>query len=681
MNTRTEIHTAPSGEHRVLRLPDWGSFRTDTIVSEVEALHDEGYKLAETIASLAQPTFQEVVLPIEDLNDRMAMVIGPLEHLKGVMSADIPEIVRVADRVSELQSAFSAKMALHVGLYRAYVAIRDGEQFHALSDDEKRIITESIRKRELSGVGLPEDEKAQLTQVYEETARFSTQYENNIQDSTDAWHYVVVDVSELDGVPADDIARMAEEAVMRKEKGWVITLQMPDVMAILMYAKNRALRARVADARREIACHGAYDNIPVSKKILALAHKQAKILGFSQYAELSLEPKMARQGGVAGVQNFLMGLHAYAFPKAQAEYVLYEEFARTRLGITDPAPHDFLFVERLMQEEQYAIDHEALRAYMPFSKAMEAIAHIVQATFGLTLVKRTDVSVWHPSVVFYELRDSVGALRGAFYADMYARKGKRSGAWMDTLTTSRRTKDGTLVPVAFLVSNAPTPQSGQEAYLAHDEIVTLFHEFGHTFHLIAGEPVYRSLSMNHVEWDTVELPSQWMENYAWEPEVLTRMSAHRETGQPLPREMIDRLLSSRHFHTGLSTVRQLRFALYDMKLYSTYDPEAPLDPVAVWHDMDGLDVRTTHPDERMVTNFRHIMSGGYSAGYFSYMWALGLVAQAWEPFAQNPFDREAGRRYHREIIAPGASRPMQESFERFVGPLRPEALSRYLGLS
>jgi oligopeptidase A len=680
MNLITETHIAPSGEERVLLLPDWSTFDVSTVVEEAIMLFDQGRALADSIASLAHPAFHTVVLPWEAQHEKLVLVAGTLSHLKGVMSGDMPDVLDVADRVTELYAAYDNDISMHVGLYRAYVAVRDNtSHFASLSDDERRIVTETIRQFELSGVGLPPETLVTMKQLRERASALSVSYENNIQRYTDAWFCHVTDASEFDGIPASDRERMKQEAVSRQLTGWVITLQFPDVIAVLMYANHRPLRKHVADARRMIGSTPEWDNTQVSKDILVNAHAQARLLGFEHYAQFSLEPKMARGVGVLGVQSFLRAVHGRAFPKASEEYARLTAYAQDKLGISTLEAHDFLYAERILREEMYALDLEEVRAYIPFTKAMEAISSITQKTFGFSLLKRTDIPTWHPSVVFYELRDEAGALRGAFYADMYARKGKRSGAWMDTLVTSRRTPNGTLVPVAYLVCNAPVPGESGEAYLTHDELVTLFHEFGHTFHLVSAEPVHTDLSMNNVEWDTVELPSQWMENYAWVPDVLRSLSAHRDTGLSMSDEMIAKLLSSRHFHTGLSTVRQLRFSLYDLELYST-PPDDALDPTALWHSMGDLDVRPTHPNDKGVNNFRHIMSGGYSAGYFSYMWALALVAQAWEPFESDPMNREVGARFHREIIAPGASRPMEESFESFCGKLNPDALSRYLGL-
>ena len=685
--------TLPSGQKRVLALPAWDTFDLATVIPELELLFARGRKLADDIATIPEPTFRDIVTPFEELDAAIGSVAGPVRHLKATMLKSYPGIQEIEKQVADLGTNYGTDLAFHEGLYGAYKRLCDGARFATLNKNEQYLIRRTVKDFELAGVSLSPEKKLLLKQLNEEGTGLATKFSNNDQDATDAWSLVLPDASRLFGVPEDDLLRMQNAQKEKGKEGYLITLQQPYAVAIMTYAEDRALRKEIAGAWVTVASEfsspdGKWDNAPVSKAIVLNAHKSAQCLGYATYAEVSLAKKMALSVGVSGVRTFLLDLANLARPKAIAEFEAMSKFAKENLPkelrIDSLEAWDMAFVEERMRKELYDIDSELIRQYFPFTKVMEGLSYTLKKLFDLTLVLRTDVVAWHSEVRFYEVHDAEGVLRGAFYADMYAREGKRSGAWMDVLLASRETKEGMIVPVAYLNCNASRSADGGDAYLTHDQVETLFHEFGHTLHHVAGGSSLHDLSMEHVEWDTVELPSQFMENWTWEESALALMTAKKGTGEPIPKELVSRMLAVRNFNTGLATLKQIVFGLYDWELYSRDDVNTPVDPLALWWKMfKEIDVRPLHPNNRFPNAFTHIFSGGYSAGYFSYMWALGLSADAFSVFkeAGDIFSRTVGMSYLDSIIVPGSSRPMAESFEEFRGrKLNPRALAMHLGL-
>ena len=684
--------TNPSGETRILSLPDWSTFSLDTVLPELEILFARGRKLADDVGNISDPEFADIVPPFEEINSAMSLVSGPMSHLKSTMLKAYPGIQEVEKQAAVLMTNYGTDLSLHDGLYGAYKRLQESPRFTKLSATEQYLVTRSIRDFELAGVALPPEKKSELKRLNEVATELSTKFSNNDQESTDAWTLVLSDATRLRGVPEDDQLRMRNAQKEKGEEGYLLTLQQPDVMAISMYAEDRDLRKEVSTAWVTLASEfsspdGKWDNTPVMREIVKNAHQMAQVLGYQTYAEVSLAKKMAASVGVSGVRTFLEELTQHSRPKAVSEMEAMSKFAMSLPGglrIEKLEAWDMLFVEERMQKELYNLDREEVRQYFPFTKVIEGLSGTLKRLFGLTLVVRPDIVAWHPEVRFYEVRRADGVRLGSFYADMYAREGKRSGAWMDVLVASRKTADGIVEPVAYLNCNASRSADGSDAYLSHDEVETLYHEFGHTLHHVVGKSTLTELSMMYVEWDTVELPSQFMENWTWEPSALALMTANKETGEPIPAELVLRMLSVRHFNTGLATLRQLLFGLYDWELYSRYDANSPVDPLQLWLEMlPKIDVRPMNPKNRFPNAFSHIFSGGYSAGYFSYLWALGLAADSYAVFkeAGDIFSPTVGQRYLDSIISPGSSRPMADGFEEFRGrKLNPRALAVHLGL-
>ena len=681
--------TTPSGEKRVLSLPTWETFAVDTVIPELTLLLLEGRALADEIAAMPLPTFHDLVTRFENLNELIAMIMGPAGHLNSVMQAAYPGLKEVNTEVKQLVTDYGSDISLHKGFYDAMVRFQSGAEFAALGEKEKYLIEESIKDFELAGVKLSLENKTLLKKLNEEGALLAEKFSNNVLASTDAWSKLVTEESDLVGVPQEDIGAMKKSAEEKSEKGWRITLQMPVYTAIMTHADNRELRKEISRAYATRAStlgdgDAKFDNTPLMSEILKNADAGAKLLGYPTYADLSLVKKMAKSVGVPGVRTFNEELVKLARPKAEQELSEMQKFAREKLKLETLEPWDFLYVAEKMRQALYELDEEVVRKYFPFTKVMEGLAFLLRSIFGVTMTEKKGVSVWHESVKFYELYDEAGVLRGAFYADMYAREGKQPGAWMDILLESRKLSPGVVIPVAYLNCNARMPEGGKDSYLTHSEVETLFHEFGHTEHHVLGLSEYQEQSMSHVEWDTVELPSQLFECWTWEPEMLRIMTAHEETGLPIPEGLIDRMLKAKYFNTGMFALRQFLYGLFDWELYSRYDEEHPVDPNVLWKQMvTTIDVRPFDDVNRFPNSFKHIFSGGYSAGYFSYMWALGLAADTYLPFKEEGdiFSRKVGQRLLDEIIAPGSKRPMEKSFEIYRGrKLDPKALAIHLGL-
>jgi oligopeptidase A len=688
MNYTHKETLTPLNKKRTLSLPVWNTFDVATVIAELNPLLAEGRDLADEIAAMSMPTFHDVVTRFENLNELISMIVGPAGHLNSVMQTAYLGLKEVNTEMRQLLSDYGTDISLHAGLYNAVVRFQCGVEFSALGKKEQYLIKKTIEDFELAGVNLSLEKKVELKKLNEESTLLGEKFSNNVLGSTDAWEKVVTE-ADLVGVPEDDKKRMRKSAEAKGVEGFRITLQMPVYMAIMTHADNRELRKEVSRAyatRASLLGDGSdkFDNTVVMPAILKNADATAKLFGYPSYAHQSLVKKMAASVGVPGVRKFNEDLALLARPKAQTEFEVMRTFALEKLGIAEFLPWDFVYASEKMRQSLYALNEEEVRKYFPFTKAIEGIALLLQKIYGVTMTEKKGVSVWHPSVKFYELHDERGVLRGGFYADMYAREGKQPGAWMDVLLASRKLSDGVVIPIAYLNCNARMPEAGKDAYLTHSEVETLFHEFGHTEHHVLGLSEYQDQSMEHVEWDTVELPSQLFECWTWEPEMLRLMTEHEETKAPIPEDLIVRMLDAKFFNTGLFTLRQAMFGLFDWELYSEYNEKNPVDPNELWRKIVAtMDVRPLDEVNRFPNSFKHIFAGGYSAGYFSYMWALGLAADTFLSFKEEGdiFSRRVGQRLLDEIIVPGSERPMAESFEIFRGrKLDPKALALHLGL-
>jgi oligopeptidase A len=630
-------------------------------------------------------TFANTMLPQETLESQLQQVWSPVSHLHAVKDSDA--LRAVYSEAEQLLSEHASELGQNRELYAAVKAVADNAEFSTLPRSARTLVEHSLRDFRLSGVALEEPTRSRFKDISNALTRLATEFEEAVLDATEAWSEPV-DETALSGLPEAERALLHQYAQDADRDGWLVTLKQPSVQAILTYANDRTLRERVYTAYQTRASEegpngGKFDNTARIEEILALRHEAAQLIGFANSAEESLATKMA--GTPDRVLAFLHDLVARAKPVAERELVELREFAANELGLGDLQPWDVGYASEKLRLRKFNLSEEELKPYFPLPAVIDGLFAITTRIFGVSLRPRDDVEVWHPDVRYYDLLDGDDRVIAGAYVDLYARAGKRGGAWMD-VCRSRFSNDGiTHPPIAYLTCNFAPPLDGQPALLTHDDVLTLFHEFGHGLHHLLTEVDYPGVAGIHgVEWDAVELPSQFMENFGWQREALTLFARHWQTGAPLPDDLFARMRAARHFQAGLFLVRQLEFALFDFRLHLEYDS------VRGAHVLDLLDdvrreVAVIIPPkwQRMPHSFAHIFAGGYAAGYYSYLWAELLSADAFGRFEESgAFNRAAGTDFRRSILAVGGSRPALESFIEFRGrEPQPEALLRSHGLA
>jgi len=565
---------------------------------------------------------------------------------------------------------FFTEIGQDIELYNRFKIIKNSAEFDTLSQAQQTKLNHDLRDFVLSGAELPPEQQAELAQLQTEGAQLGAKFAQNIQDATDAFGIYFDDAAPLAGIPEDSIAMFAAAAQSEGKTGYKIGLQIPHYLAVIQYADNRELREQIYRAyvtrASELSDEGKFDNTANVEQTLANALKTAKLLGFKNYAELSLATKMADTP--EQVLNFLHDLARRAKPFAEKDFAEIKAFARENLNIEDPQSWDLSYAAEKLRQAKYAFSEAEVKKYFPISKVLAGLFAQIKKLYGIELAEKT-VPVWHKDVRYFELKQDGQAI-GGVYMDLYAREGKRGGAWMDGYKGRRRFADGTLqLPTAYLVCNFTPPVGDKEARLSHDEIITLFHETGHGLHHLLTQVDEVGVSgINGVEWDAVELPSQFMENFVWEYDVLAQMSSHEETGAVLPKELFDKMHAAKNFQRGMFLVRQMEFALFDMEIYHQED-EGRLKEWPQILDKVRQEVAVTQPPayNRFALSFSHIFAGGYSAGYYSYAWAEVLSADAYAAFEESDDVAETGRRFWKEILAVGGSRSAAESFKAFRG--------------
>ena len=637
------------------------------------------------VADAAARDFDTLIAPLEAMEEWLARTWAPVSHLHGV--ADSPELREAYGAALEKITAFGTELGQNRALYEAVRAVREGPGFATLDRARQTLVEDSLRDFRLSGVALEEPARTRFRDIQNEMSKVETEFEEAVLDATDAWTRPLSE-AELAGLPDTARGMLAQAASSRGQAGWVATLKGPVVQAILTHADDRTLRAEIYQAYNTRASDqgpnaGKHDNSARIDRILALRHEAAALLGFASSAELSLQDKMA--GSPERVLAFLRELADKARPVAQAELQSLREFAATELGLAELQPWDIGYASEKLREARYAFSEEDIKPYFPLPKVMAGLFDLAERVLGARLVERHDVPTWHPDVQFFDVLDADGSLRAGVYLDHFAREGKRGGAWMDVCRAPLLEAAGRRRPIAFLTCNFSPAVDGKPPLLTHDEVLTLFHEFGHGLHHLLTEVHWPSVGgINGVEWDAVELPSQFMENFGWQRQALDGFARHWQTDEPLPQVLFEKMQAARHFHAGLFLMRQLEFALFDFRLHHEFDPAHGGRTMELLEEV-RREVAVVFPPEwhRFPHAFTHIFSGGYSAGYYSYLWAEVLSADAFSAFEEaGVFDPETGARYRREILAVGGSRPALESFIAFRGrEPQPEALLRSHGLA
>jgi oligopeptidase A len=629
--------------------------------------------------------FATLLAPLERWEERLGRTFAPVSHLHGVK--DSPELREAYSEALEKLTEHGTELGQNRALYEAVKAVREAPGFAAMDLARRTVVEDSLRGFRLSGVALEEPARSRFKDIQNQLSKVETEFEEAVLDATDAWTRPVAD-DELAGIPESARAMLRTMAQEKKLEGHLATLKGPVVQAILTFADNRALREQLYTAYNTRASDqgpqaGKYDNSARIETILALRHEAANLLGFESNAHLSLADKMA--GTPERVLRFLRELAAKARPVARRELDELKVFAAAELGIADLQPWDVAYASEKLREQRFNFSEEDLKPYFPLPSVMQGLFTVAERVFGVKLVERHGVDTWHPDVHFFDVVDHDGTVRAGVYLDHYARSGKRGGAWMDVCRSRMNDGESLFKPVAYLTCNFAPPGEGKPALLTHDDVITLFHEFGHGIHHLLTEVDWPSIGgISGVEWDAVELPSQFMENFAWQREALDLFARHHETGERLPDALYAKMLEARHFHAGLFLVRQLEFALFDFRLHLEYEPAEGARVLDVIKEV-RRDVAVLTPPSwhRGPHAFTHIFSGGYAAGYYSYLWAEVLSADAFAAFEEaGVFDAATGARYRREILAVGGSRPALESFIAFRGrEPEPDALLRSYGLA
>jgi oligopeptidase A len=653
-------------------LPAFSQIKPEHVAPAIERLlAEDRAAIAALLAPAAARDFASVMLTQERLGQRLARAFAPVSHLHAV--ADTPALRAVYGPAEEALTEHAIALGQNRELYAAVQAVADAPQFAALARPERALVEHALRDFRLSGVALGDAARARFREIGVELSRLGTEFSNAVLDASEAWHEHITDERDLAGIPESGRGVLRQYAKDQDLAGYLVTLKQPSVQAVLTYADNRSLRERVYWAYQTRASDqgpdaGRFDNSARIEQILALRHEAAQLLGFANAAEESLATKMA--GSPAEVLEFLHDLASRARPVAQRELAELREFARDELKLDNLEAWDVAYTSEKLRQREYALDEEQLKAYFPLPAVIDGLFALVGKLYGISLQRREDVDVWHADVRYYDLRDADGQVIAGAYFDLYARNGKRGGAWMDVCRA--RFDDGaqSQLPVAFLTCNFAPPTKDRPALLSHDDVQTLFHEFGHGLHHLLTDIALPSIGgIDGVEWDAVELPSQFMENFAWNRQALDLFARHYASGEALPEELFQRMLAARHFHAGLFLVRQLEFALFDFLLHLQYDPAQGARPLAVLEEA-RKQVAVLYPPawQRFPHGFTHIFGGGYAAGYYSYLWAELLSADAFGAFAEaGVIDRATGERFRREFLAVGASRPALESFIAFRG--------------
>ena len=666
-------------------LPRFEAIKPEDVQPAISLLLASNRALVERLTSDAAPaTWNTFAAPLSDEIERLSRAWGIVGHLHSVN--DVPEWREAYNGMLPEVSRFFAELGQNLKLFARYKAIRESAEYATLTQAQRKIVDNEIRDFRLSGAELHEDQKPRFQAISEELASLSAKFSENLLDATNAFAQFVTDEGELAGIP-DDVRQAAREAAEKEgQPGWKFTLHMPSYLPVMQYGESRELRATMYRAYATRASEfgpAELDNTPLIRRILELRREESRMLGYDNYAEVSLVPKMAES--VPQVLAFLRDLAVKAKPFAEKDIAELREFSKQELGLETLEPWDVGFASEKLLQARYAFSEQEVKRYFTEDKVLGGLFHVVETLFGVRL-KPDTAPVWHEDVRFFRIESPDGALIGQFYVDLYARETKRGGAWMDEAITRRALKgDGIQKPVAYLNCNFSRPVGGKPATFSHDDVITLFHETGHGLHHLLTQVDELGVSGIHgVEWDAVELPSQFMENYCWEWSVVQQMTAHVDTGEPLPRELFDKMLAAKNFQSGMQTVRQLEFSLFDILLHSDFDPAGKVGVLDLLAQV-RQEVAVIVPPEwhRFPNSFSHIFAGGYGAGYFSYKWAEVLSADCYAAFeeAGDPFDRTTGRRFLDEIIAAGGSRPALENFRAFRGrDPQVDALLRHSGM-
>ncbi len=663
-------------------LPLFSAIKAAHIRPALDSIIADNLKLIDSLSTIDHPDWETFIQPFEALDERLSKMWDTVSHLNAVLDDD--DFRDSYRQCLPVISDYATGLAQNEALFHCYQAVRDSADFSLFDQAQKKLIENALRDFRLSGVALPGSKKECLKAIQSELSTLTNRFEQNLLDATDHWFLHILDKKKLSGLPGTAISLAEERAAQKDLDGWVFSLQAPSYIPFIMFADDPLLRKEMYEAYVTRASEsgpdaGRWDNSTIIDDILRLRREKAALLGFDDYVDYTLQTRMAENGQT--VSAFLSQLSTATKPSAEREFLELSTFA-SQDGMTALQAWDLPYYSEKLRQQLYDISQEDVRPWFPLDKVLPGLFGVVGRLYGLTIRQNTNVETWHSDVRYYEISDSAGNARGRFFLDLFARKGKRGGAWMGDGISHKETAKETQNPLAWLVTNFSPPTAGRPSLLSHDEVVTLFHEFGHGLHHMLTRIAYPAVSgINGVPWDAVELPSQMMENWAWQNEVLEMISGHFETGEPLPEKMIKRLNDAKNFQAGMLLLRQLEFALFDLAIHQgtvSVNVQQALDQVRT-------EIAVFIPPEfnRFQNSFSHIFAGGYASGYYSYSWAEVLSADAFSLFEEKGiFDPETGRSFLENILEKGGSQDPLTLFKAFRGR-EPDigALLRHRGLA
>jgi oligopeptidase A len=671
----------------ISRLPQFSKIRPEHVEPAIDHLLTVNRdKISKLVSQTGTVNWDNLIVPLDEMEDQLQRAWSPVRHLNSVVNT--PEMREAYNACLPKLSAYHTELGQNEALFNAYSALKDSVEFSRLDAAQQKCIEDSLKGFHLSGIDLPEDKKNRFKEIQQELSQLQSRYEENLLDATNAWYLQLENKEALSGLP-DSALEMAKEAAKQRDmEAWVVTLEFPSYYSVVTYAEDRALReeiyrAYVTRASDQGPDAGKWDNSEIMLQILELRHEAARLLGFDNFADKSLFTKMAESPDQ--VLAFLKDLANRAKPQAEQEMAELKKFARDQLDLEDLQPWDLAYSSEKLRQHAYQLSQEDLKPYFPVDNVIRGLFDLVHRLFGITIKERSDVDTWHPDVRFFDITDETGELRGQFYFDLYARQHKRGGAWMDECINRMHHSGNLQIPVAYLTCNSTPPSGGKPPMFTHDEVTTLFHEFGHGLQHMLTTIDYPEVSgINGVEWDAVELPSQFMENWCWEKEALNLFALHFETGEPMPRELFERMNATRHFQAAMQMLRQIEFAMFDMRMHQNHELVMQ-EGVQQLLDEVREEVSVVIPPDwnRFQHGFTHVFAGGYAAGYYSYKWAEVLSADAFSRFEEEGlFNKQVGKDFLHTVLEMGGSRKAMEIYKDFRGrEPNIDALLRHNGLA
>lgn len=654
-------------------LPEFSKIKPEHVKPAVEQVIEQCREVTESV--LAENTiysWANLVAPLDEVNDVLGKLWSPVSHMNSVVNSE--ELREAYEACLPLLSEYGTWVGQHKGLYQAYQQIADSKEFASLNQAQQKVINDGLREFKLSGIALNEADQKEYGKIVARLSELSSKFSNNVLDATQAFTILIEDEAKLAGLPESAVAAAKALAESKEKSGWLFTLDFPSYLPVMMYSDNRELReqvytAYVTKASEQGPNAGEFDNSAVMAELLELRHKLSKLLGFKHFGEKSLATKMA--DSTEQVLGFLTDLATKSKGQAEQDYNEIVEFAEKEYGASELQAWDLTYYSEKLKQQRYSISDEELRPYFPEHKVVAGLFEVVDKLFGMKVSEREGLDVWHKDVKFYDIHDQTGQLRGSFYLDLYAREKKRGGAWMDDCVGRRELATGEIqLPVAYLTCNFNGPVGDKPALFTHDEVVTLFHEFGHGIHHMLTQINESSVAgINGVPWDAVELPSQFLENWCWQPEALAFISGHYETGEPLPQALLDKMLAAKNFQSAMQMLRQIEFGLFDFRMHAEYSPEKGDQIQAVLNQVrDEIAVVKAPSFNRFQHGFGHIFGGGYAAGYYSYKWAEVLSADAFGKFEEDGiFNPQTGKSFLNNILEKGGSDEPASLFAAFRG--------------